>query len=232
MKIERINDNQIRCFLSREDLANRQMKISELAYGTEKARNLFNDMMSFARKTYGFRADDNPLMIEAVPLSFDTILLTITKVAYPENMDLPFDGYDEDDFGEDLVPEPPFFGPDFPDLPDHIAADDIIESYRLKSPFRYFSFNFSSLNDVIAASKSISNLNHCDSKLYKTKDSKYYLMISPTSNDGIVEFNNICNQLAEYGVMENNNSHIENIKIKEHAKLIMASHALEDLALL
>ena len=33
MKIEKINDNQIRCTLTRADLADRQLKLSELAYG-------------------------------------------------------------------------------------------------------------------------------------------------------------------------------------------------------
>ena len=45
MDIKRLNDNQIRCTLTREDLASRELKISELAYGTEKAKNLFRDMM-------------------------------------------------------------------------------------------------------------------------------------------------------------------------------------------
>ena len=31
MKIEKVNDNQIRCTLTKEDLADRQLKLSELA---------------------------------------------------------------------------------------------------------------------------------------------------------------------------------------------------------
>ena len=45
MKIEKINDNQIRCTLTRDDLAQRQLKLSELAYGSEKAKSLFREMM-------------------------------------------------------------------------------------------------------------------------------------------------------------------------------------------
>ena len=37
MKLEKINDNQIRCTLTKADLADRQIKLSELAYGSEKA---------------------------------------------------------------------------------------------------------------------------------------------------------------------------------------------------
>ena len=34
MKIEKINDSQIRCTLNTDDLIDRELKISELAYGT------------------------------------------------------------------------------------------------------------------------------------------------------------------------------------------------------
>ena len=84
MKIEKINDNQIRCTLTREDLENHQIRISELAYGSEKAKKLFQDMMQQASYEFGFEAEDIPLMIEAIPLSADTIILIITKVEYPE----------------------------------------------------------------------------------------------------------------------------------------------------
>ena len=80
MKIEKINENQIRCTLTRADLEDRHLKISELAYGTEKAKSLFHDMMQQAAFEFGFEADDIPLMIEAIPSSSDSIVLIITKV--------------------------------------------------------------------------------------------------------------------------------------------------------
>ena len=86
MKIEKINDNQIRCTLTRADLADRQLKLSELAYGTEKAKSLFHDMMQQAAYECGFEAEDIPLMIEAIPASADSIVLIITKVEYQEEL--------------------------------------------------------------------------------------------------------------------------------------------------
>ena len=80
MRIEKLNDNQIRCTLTRDDLANRQIKLSELAYGTEKAKELFRDMMQQAAIEFGFEADNIPLMIEAIPLPNECIVLIITKV--------------------------------------------------------------------------------------------------------------------------------------------------------
>ena len=90
MKIEKVNDHQIRCTLTKSDLADRELKISELAYGTEKAKSLFRDMMQQASYQFGFEAEDIPLMIEAIPLSGDTIVLIITKVEDPEELDTRF----------------------------------------------------------------------------------------------------------------------------------------------
>ena len=108
MKIEKVNDNQIRCTLTKADLADRQLKLSELAYGTEKAKDLFRDMMQQANLKFGFEAEDIPLMIEAIPLSGDCIVLIITKVEDPEELDTRFSKFapalqDLDDSTEDSM---------------------------------------------------------------------------------------------------------------------------------
>ena len=79
MKIEKLNENQIRCTLTHADLAARHLKLSELAYGTEKAKSLFRDMMQQASFDFGFEAEDLPLMIEAIPSSGDSIVLISHK---------------------------------------------------------------------------------------------------------------------------------------------------------
>ena len=53
MKIEKINDNQIRCTLTSDDLAKRQIRISELAYGTEKAKNRAFDSLIIQKVVAG-----------------------------------------------------------------------------------------------------------------------------------------------------------------------------------
>ncbi len=100
MKIEKVSDTQIRCTLTKEDLADRHLKISELAYGTENAKNLFRDMMLQASYEFGFEADDIPLMIEAIPVSKDTIILLITKVEYPEELDTRFSKFSDTDYDD------------------------------------------------------------------------------------------------------------------------------------
>lgn len=93
MKIEKISNSQIRCILTGEDLASRQLRLSELAYGTEKARALFRDMMEQAQIQCGFDAENYPLMIEAIPLGADSIVLIVTKVDNPEELDTRFSNF-------------------------------------------------------------------------------------------------------------------------------------------
>ena len=123
MKIEKVNDHQIRCTLTKEDLADREIKLSELAYGTEKAKDLFRDMIQQASFEFGFEAEDIPLMIEAIPLNSDCIVLIITKVEDPDELDTRFakfapsvrDDSDSDDTVSDTS---------------GIGADDILDLFK------------------------------------------------------------------------------------------------------
>lgn len=128
MKIEKVNENQIRCTLTREDLADRQIKLSELAYGTEKAKSLFRDMMQQAAYECGFEAEDIPLMIEAIPLSADTIILIITKVEYPEELDTRFSQFAPGDPEDEVKDE--FAGEENDKIFEAAGADDILDLFR------------------------------------------------------------------------------------------------------
>ena len=102
MKIEKVNDRTIRCTLTKSDLNERKLKLSELAYGTEKARGFFKDMIQQASYQFGFEAEDIPLMIEAIPLSGEAIVLVITKVEDPDELDTRFSRFAPDlkEYGE------------------------------------------------------------------------------------------------------------------------------------
>ena len=54
MRIEKISDKQIRCTLTQADLQNHHINIGELAYGSEKARSLFQEMLSQASREFNF----------------------------------------------------------------------------------------------------------------------------------------------------------------------------------
>ncbi len=119
MKVEKISENQIRCTLTREDLEQRHIVLSELAYGSEKARALFRDMLTEAFRSCGFSNDANmPLMIEAIPQRENALVVMITKVEDPEELDTRFAKFS----ASNVLPDdetPPIGG-----------ADDILDTFR------------------------------------------------------------------------------------------------------
>lgn len=100
MRIEKINENSICCTLTSFDLSVRNLNLRELAYGSEKAKKLFDEMMTKASNEVGFNADNTPIMIEAIPLSSDSIKLIISKVPDPEELDTRFSRFTQNPAGK------------------------------------------------------------------------------------------------------------------------------------
>ncbi len=101
MKIERLNENQIRCTLDRADLNEHQVKLTELAYGSAKAQALFRDICQQASDTVGFEIGELPLMVEAIPVNTDCLVLIVTKVEDPEEFDTRFSNFTKPYLEED-----------------------------------------------------------------------------------------------------------------------------------
>lgn len=127
MKLEKLNENQIRCTLSKADLDKRELRLSELAYGSAKARALFRDMIKQASVELGFEVDNIPLMIEAIPVSSDCLVLVVTKVEDPEELDTRFSRFsnlDTDDDPEEALPYDLYEDDDFDDIEDGFSSSE------------------------------------------------------------------------------------------------------------
>ena len=261
MKIEKINDNQIRCTLNKADLASREIKISELAYGTEKAKNLFRDMMQQASYEFGFEAEDIPLMIEAIPVSADCIILVITKVEDPEELDTRFSKFtqsddDIDDEDEDSityeetelnsaeevldlfkkVKDDRGTQSEFIPLPQAITSKS--EQKTLKSSETNHNsqnimkaYSFDNLTIVTKIAYITKDFYSGENSLYKAPNTKRYYLVLYKSHHLPEEFNKVCNILSEYGVKERSSYAIE-AYFEEHYNIIISKNALQKLSLL
>ena len=184
MKIEKVNDRQIRCTLTKNDLTSRNLKISELAYGTEKAKKLFKDMMREAFSKFGFEAEDIPLMIEAIPLSGESIILIITKVDDPEELDTRFSKFAPS--LRDNVPESPFRKKNAPTG----GADDILDLFKklreqMQDPENDFQTN--EAGDSISAASTVNN----DSKEGQPKEVKITIQVDLTKLYSFDDLDNV-----------------------------------------
>lgn len=253
MKIERISENQIRCTLTRTDLAERELKLSELAYGTEKAKALFREMMVQASDELGFEADNIPLIIEAVPISNECIMLIITKVDDPEELDTRFskftpspeDADDSDDeiynstdeildifkrLSSDILSKATQLH-DLPaasdDRPDAVVPDDTSASDDDAQPQTILRiYEFASLNDVSCLSEQISSQLVCGNTLYKNPANGHYYLV--LSSDGVsrTAFGSICQLASEFGSVQKASANTL-YYFDEHYETIIRENALQ-----
>jgi adapter protein MecA 1/2 len=80
MKIEKINEKQIRCHLTRSELENRDLTLGKLLMGSGNSRVLLHDLIKQASDECEFEIADDPLMIEATPVSHNELVLKVTKL--------------------------------------------------------------------------------------------------------------------------------------------------------
>ena len=250
MHIEKINDHQIRCTLNQKDLSDRELRISELAYGSEKAKALFRDMMQQASYEFGFEAEDIPLMVEAIPMYPDSLVLVITKV---DDIDNVFtieedDMSDMDLFDSDILtePEPPASDPASTTLPDDaghstsdgdfISLSEALGMERRPKTKDYTAnrdvikiFSFRNLQDLTDLAEYLVYTYYGSNTVYKDEKTGLYYLIAHKSEHSPEEFNKICNIMGEYG-RPVHNMYASHSYYEEHYEPLIQEHALQVLA--
>lgn len=249
MKIEKVNENQIRCTLTREDLASRQLKISELAYGTEKAKTLFRDMMQQANFEFGFEAEDIPLMIEAIPLNAECIVLIITKVEDPEELDTRFSRFAPsltEDYDEDYDEELDSLSSDLtassqdmldalkqrlqgaPDTASGTASEKAEQTQNDAGRTRIFRMD--SLQQIMEVARLTGHYYQGQSSLYKDSRSEKYLLVLTQGEEDRKRYDRICNAVSEYGVLQRVQTG-SIVYLEEHFDALVKENALKVLGL-
>ncbi len=235
MKIEKVNDNQICCTLTREDLESRQLHVKDLAYGSKATRQLFADMIEQAGDQFGFDAEDFPIMVEAIPMSEESIVLLITKVEYPDELDARFSEFsvsdeDEDDVEVPVVPERI---PGADDVLGHFRGDDRAqrengqtEQAGAGEPQKDLvrTFVFSDMRQVERYAAIVRRTYHGRSSLYRSADG--YLLQLHKDDHSPAEFNRVCNIATEYAHAHKYSS-AAGAYCREHGHVIVSNRAVQ-----
>ena len=227
MKIERVSDNQIKFILTESDLSERNMRLHELSYGSEKAQELFREIMERATTECDFHTtSETPLIIEAIPVSRDGIMIIVTKVASQEDL-------------EDRLGYPPVVGslknggsgpkkkkPERPDADNAMRPPGSRPFMRppnreAKTPPEQIIFEFASLDTATSACGRLYGNFAGGSSLYKFSG-KYYLVIE---NSRFMLSESQEGYAKEYG-SRLANSDISKTFLVEHGEAIVASNAV------
>lgn len=195
-------------------------------------------MMQQASFDFGFEAENIPLMIEAIPSSADSIVLIITKVEDPEELDTRFSkftpGGESDTKNTDALEK--LAGADeFLNLLNKVkeAAAGTRKSAEPSAPVQFAIrlFAFEDLDGVIRAARLAAPLYNGANTLYKDECSGMFLLALAPSEHSTVEFNKICNMLSEYASPEKADASVLAF-LEEHCTVIISADAVQKLSTL
>lgn len=231
MKIERLNENQLRFTVWRKDLPDEEFSIAEFTGHSEKADELIKYMMDRAREEFGFETDAQSVVVEAIPVNKDCIVFLVTKV----------DEEEEDKFSyiKELQKQAMEMAKALKDgtveLSDETEEKEeprIVDApvdERTGQTMPYMIYRTTNMESLITVSHIVSSYYDSDNTLYKHYDDvTYYLIVSHNRNTNM-EFERVCDTLREFTEPYKFN-YTTKYYMDEHYRSIIKNNALQTLA--
>ena len=194
--------------LMTQDLEERDIKMSELSYASNKTQQLFREIMQLVQDEEEFSASNIPLMFEAMRVGVDSLVVLVTKIA---------EGIDEEQ-KFNLIPSAR--------NESRFKRDGLIEQSLEKNENSFSIFSFSGLDVMASAVARLCDHFSGDSQAYKLNQ-RYFLLLQNETEDDLTtgEFEAI---LYEYGQKHISNA-ISRQYLIEHGEIIISNSAVEKL---
>jgi adapter protein MecA 1/2 len=176
-------------------------------------------------------------MIEAIPASADSIVLIITKVEDPEELDTRFSKFtplEDNDAPLSESFEKLEGADEFLNLLNKVkeAATDTTNVSTVQdapTPFNVRLFSFDSMDRVIRVAHLLGTIYHGSNTLYYDVENEIYILALTQSDHSNNEFNKICNMLSEYGTIEKA-SGATLAFLEEHCDIMISTDAVQKLS--
>lgn len=201
MKFNLVNENKLQIIISSKDLSARDLKKWDLVPYNPNAQLLFQEILDHANEACGFEVmRDTQLMVEAYPITGESMIMTITKIGSHAEEGPRYEGH-------------PGFGERSHRLDDFMS---------LLEDKKYAIYEVLELEDVIELAHRLPDPENIPSSLYKGYDGIYYLLIPDVDRLGeqslgpMVEYSHPTAYSPAY--------------LEEHADLIIANRALSHLS--
>ncbi|MDO5695481.1 MAG: adaptor protein MecA [Eubacteriales bacterium] len=197
MKLEKLNDNQIKCTLHPTDLIERKLTPEHLSYNSDGIQELFRDVLHLARDKYDFNTEASPLMVEAIPSKNFVLTLLISKIDNIEEIDNRFSTFTDRMHslsvnmtapkGSEKSFAAPIKGPvGGPTVKRPGEADEA-------------AYEFEGIRDVYHLAKVARHLGHLDNYLYQNPKNRHYILYVCNKYFNQKHFNHYLDFISEYG---------------------------------
>lgn len=234
MKFIRLDEKTIRFVLSKEDLEDHGVAMSDFIENNQSAKDLIDFLLKKSIHELDYVKEGKMITINVTPLPEDSIALTF---------------YDSSDELIEMVRHAVeifknyYFNKGFTDQNEKLIKDAMIDeefqkiSHKLSGRkssqnYDYFAFRFSSLENVIKYAKALGiddNRMVASTSLYRSHDKwdGYYLTMNKGAMDQ-AKFNYMGLSCLEFGRLESSDVSIQAF-IDEHYRLIIDDNAIEAL---
>jgi len=231
MKIEKLNENQLKITLAPEDLSIRGLVLNELSYGSTKTKDLYNELIEQALNEFGFESEEGALVIEAIPTSKGNLIILITKNNASDDLDTRFSRFSPDLY-DNLEDDESEFIPLTDMLKTNGQTDSKTKASEKNSKENNFFnegsnkiFTFTSLEAVSELALHIKDLFSGKSSLYKNPQNKLYFLILENYPADKNSFGKVCNIASEFST-QNKSNYATSAVITEHCEKIIGEDAV------
>lgn len=183
MKMEKINDHQVRFMISSQDLSDHNLTLMDLKYGDHRTSALFKEMLQKAVDEYGFNKEELPIMVEAIPLAKDELLIIVSVVEDADELDPHFSRFAKNTETDPQVEE---------------TQSTFFETENTETIPKACVLSFDGIDDVIRFCKDVSWYPG-KSSLYKEESGSFLLVLHRPKESSPSEFMQLLNELSEYG---------------------------------
>lgn len=200
MRLERLNGDRIKIFLTFDDLKERGISKEDLWHDLPSVEQLFRDMMLEAGDELGFEAS-GPIDVEVFSLPAQGMVVIVSRGKVPaDNLDDDDETYDDDE------------------------DDDFIQMQVTMDESDDVLYQFDCFEDIITLTRSLHDLGVGGGSLYLLNN-RYYLHFGEDELSGSTDQETLISLLAEFG----DTSTMTIYRLDEHGKCLMKDHAVSDI---
>lgn len=241
MRIERIDDKTMKCFLSKEELEEYDISYKDFILRSDKAREVMEDIMAQAEEEVGFKPPQFALELQIMVLPDHGMVLTFSEKT-PEDLKHAKDvmeclGMIKDALGlkdGDISKALGMAAPDSDKDSRQPAADASKtgkpkELREVAEPVVTFAvFAFTTISDICKYARMLPSNLRVKSELYQM-DGVYYLFLDK-GTASYERYSRACIRALEFGSLYTaEESKIEHIR--EHGECLIADHAVKKMRL-
>lgn len=227
MKIERVDDKTVKCFLSNEELEEYEIDYKDFILRSDKAKEVVREIIEQAEVEVGYKPPKFAFDLQIMMLPDQGLLLTFSEKE-------PFEGKEGEQALEfirqitDMIQKKGVQKTVVPPADNGPAQTGQTEKTDRDQPGNpeYAIFQFASLGDVLAFAKALPGNLRVRSELYRMEE-QYYLYLHKGSAS-YVRYSRACIQALEFADLYGADE-ISFLYLKEHGECLIAEKALKKL---